>query len=169
MGRLFSDRTNFIWNLVLPGYTYRALLLVIEGVKIMIEKITKLIRKPKKEVIENAPILDLGSAVKETTQRKKTESPAVEYFKDKKPAYTKPFVDDEVKVRSFLTDDPEFPPLGSYQNYPAVMFESTFWIKRDFLVPIGRSRITGYTIYRYVGKDPQKDLNSIGIDWGELH
>ena len=168
MGRVFSDRTNFIWSLVLPGYTYRALLLIIKGVKIMIEKITKLIRKPKKEVIENAPILDLGSAVKETTQRKKTESPAVEYFKDKKPAYTKPFVE-EVKVRSFLTDDPEFPPPGSYQNYPAIMFESIFWINRNFLVPIGRSRITGYTIYRYVGKDPQKDLSSIGIDWGELH
>lgn len=58
-------------------------------------------------------------------------------------------------------------PPGSYPDCPMVMFECQEWIKRDYLKPIGRSRITGGTIYKYTGFTPNEDLGSIGINYYE--
>jgi len=68
------------------------------------------------------------------------------------------------KVESYIIEDdiPFFNhPKDSFSGYPVVMLHTTEWIKRDFLIPIGKSKYTGYPIYRYLGSGiiPLKNLN----------
>jgi hypothetical protein len=61
----------------------------------------------------------------------------------------------------------EYPPSDSFSSYPAVMFHTTEWINNNHLVPIGKSRYTGYPIYRYTGEGTAS-LNVTGHNWEEL-
>jgi hypothetical protein len=54
-------------------------------------------------------------------------------------------------------------PIG----IPTVMFETDEIINDPSLVSIGRSRVTGQHVYKYLG-DNARTLNDIGIEWSEL-
>lgn len=74
-------------------------------------------------------------------------------------------LEDEIKITSI---EPQLSPPGSYPDCPVVMFQTQEWIQRPYLKPIGRSRITGETIYKYTGFKPYEDLDSIDINHYEL-
>ena len=63
--------------------------------------------------------------------------------------------------------EPTYPPKDQYTEYPAVMFHTTDWLSSGDLVPIGKSRYTGYPIYRYLGKGPGP-LEKFNHHWDEL-
>jgi hypothetical protein len=63
--------------------------------------------------------------------------------------------------------EPTYPPADAYTSYPAVMFHTTDWLESGDLVPIGKSRYTGYPIYRYLGKGPGP-LEKFNHHWEEL-
>ena len=63
--------------------------------------------------------------------------------------------------------EPTYPQGDAYSTYPAVMFHTTEWINKDYLVPIGKSKHTGYPIYRYTSSGPDL-LNKSGHNWEEL-
>lgn len=129
-------------------------------------------------------LAELGSAVK-TVKESRNNLDSVSYF-----GLTGPLVsntkkdDDDLDVKmidaSYLEYDGRnfynspfdeyvvLSPPGSYPDCPIVMFECQEWIKRDYLKPIGRSRITGETIYKYTGFTPNEDLGSIGINYYEI-
>jgi hypothetical protein len=150
----------------------------------MISTIKKIFDKKKQEKEEPVIILaELGSALKNVkssvNESKKTESWWIGSFgatgsvghigsfgtsgATGLPAFYK--IDDEIEIRPYV---PELAPPGSYPSCATLMFQTHKWIKRDYLKPIGRSRVTGETIYKYTGFKPQEDLGSIGIDYYEL-
>lgn len=63
--------------------------------------------------------------------------------------------------------EPTYPRGDAYSTYPAVMFHTTEWINKEYLVPIGKSKHTGYPIYRYTSNGPDL-LNKSGHNWEEL-
>jgi hypothetical protein len=77
-------------------------------------------------------------------------------------------IEDRIKIRPYSFEEPQLSPPGSYPDCPVVMFQTQEWIRRPYLKPIGRSRITGETIYKYTGFNPYEDLNSIDINHYEL-
>jgi hypothetical protein len=77
-------------------------------------------------------------------------------------------IEDEIKIRPYSFEEPQLSPPGSYPDCPVVMFQTQEWIRRPYLKPIGRSRITGETIYKYTGFNPYEDLDSIDINHYEL-
>jgi hypothetical protein len=77
-------------------------------------------------------------------------------------------IENEIKIRPYPFEEPQLSPPGSYPDCPVVMFQTHEWIQRPYLKPIGRSRITGETIYKYTGFNSYEDLDSIGIDHYEL-
>lgn len=136
----------------------------------------------------DSALVELGSAVK-TVKESRNTLDSVSYFGSTGPLglagplgfNTKKDDDSDVKMidASYLEYDGRnfynspfdeyvvLNPPGSYPDCPMVMFECQEWIKRDYLKPIGRSRITGGTIYKYTGFTPNEDLGSIGINYYE--
>ena len=57
--------------------------------------------------------------------------------------------------------------VGIPVGVPTVMFETDEIINDPSLVSIGRSRVTGQHVYKYLG-DNVRTLNDIGIEWNEL-
>jgi len=148
----------------------------------MILTIKKLFEKKKheKEII-NA-LVELGSAVKGSgvSASKRTES-WIGYFgstgghvgqfgtSGSAGLYDSYKIEDGIKIRSYSPDyTPELAPPGSYPDCGTIMFQTHEWIKRDYLKPVGRSRVTGETIYKYTGFNSYEDLDTIGIDYYEL-
>jgi hypothetical protein len=146
----------------------------------MISTIKSLFKKKRPEETINS-LGEIGSAIKEFENSgvrgsKKTED-WIGYFGSTGSAGHKNFgptglhgsykINDEIRISPF-NYEPELAPKGSYPDCSTVMFHTHEWIKRDYLKPIGRSRVTGETIYKYTGFNPNKDLNNIGIDYNEL-
>ena len=144
----------------------------------MIDLIKKILSRKSEstELAKEEVLVELGSAVRES----KNTSSAAHYFSSSDNFGVK----EEQVIRSvdasYLEYDghnfykspfDEYVVLdlpGSYPDCPTVMFECQEWIKRDYLKPIGRSRITGGTIYKYIGFKPNEDIESIGIEYCEL-
>jgi len=57
--------------------------------------------------------------------------------------------------------------IDPFKDYPAVMFDTEEILNDPNLVSIGRSRVTGQHVYRYLGNG-SKDLDNIGIPFSEL-
>jgi hypothetical protein len=150
----------------------------------MITTLKKLFEKKKSEEEAMCGLVELGSAIKQSgiSASKRTESWVGYFGTTGSVGQIGPFgtsgatgipasfkIDDEVKIRPYSPDYiPELAPPGSYPDCGTVMFQTHEWIKRDYLQPIGRSRVTGETIYKYTGFNSYQDLDSIGIDYYEL-
>lgn len=66
--------------------------------------------------------------------------------------------------------DPAKPPdkiykVPSYKEYPMVSFLTSESIYSPYLLPAGKSKITGYEIYRYTGDNP-KIIHDICFQFG---
>lgn len=55
--------------------------------------------------------------------------------------------------------------VPSYKEFPMVTFLTLESISSPYLIPIGKSRITGFEIYRYTGDNP-KIIHSICFEFG---
>lgn len=150
----------------------------------MISTIKKLFEKKKPEEEEMSALVELGSAVKQSgvTSSKRSESWIGYFGATGSLGHIGTFgtsgatglpgsyvFEDEIKIRPYTLDyTPDLAPPGSYPDCGTVMFQTHEWIKRDYLKPIGRSRITGDTVYKYTGFNSYEDLDSVGIDYYEL-
>jgi hypothetical protein len=62
--------------------------------------------------------------------------------------------------------------VPSYIGFPMVSWFTKKSIESPYLIPIGKSRITGFEIYRYTGDDPKIILDicfKFGCDYEEVY
>jgi hypothetical protein len=55
--------------------------------------------------------------------------------------------------------------VPSYKEFPMVTFLTSERIDSSYLIPVGKSRITGYEIYRFTGDNP-KIIHDICFQFG---
>jgi hypothetical protein len=55
--------------------------------------------------------------------------------------------------------------VPSYKEFPMVTFLTSERIDSSYLIPVGKSRLTGYEIYRYTGDNP-KIIHNICLEFG---
>jgi hypothetical protein len=55
--------------------------------------------------------------------------------------------------------------VSSYKEFPMVTFLTSERIDSSYLIPAGKSRLTGYEIYRFTGDNP-KIIHDICFQWG---
>lgn len=110
-------------------------------------------KKPKKSV---QPLIEeIASTIKTGVVKSHTE----ESFIDRIP----------YKVISEVVA-PAKPPekiykVPSYKEFPMVTFLTSERIDSSHLIPAGKSRLTGYEIYRFTGDNP-KIIHDICFQWG---
>lgn len=110
-------------------------------------------KKPKKFT---QPVMEeISSAIKTVANKPVVE----ESFIERKPH----------KIVSEATD-PVKPPekiykVPSYKESPMVTFLTSERINSPYLIPAGKSKLTGYEIYRYTGDNP-KIIHGICFEYG---
>jgi hypothetical protein len=121
----------------------------------------KIIKKAKSNIAE---IMDSGSFIGkyESVQKRYFPDAVIEEYKE--PVYESYLTDEDAKILSGTSG-----PIGTIGpvGFPTVMFETDEIINDPSLVSIGRSRVTGQHVYKYLGDNP-RTLNDIGIGWNEL-
>ena len=100
-------------------------------------------KKPKKS--PQPVIEEISSAVKTVVNKPVAE----ESFIERKPH----------KIASEVLAPPVKPQekiykAPSYKEYPMVTFLTSEMIDSPYLIPSGKSKLTGYEIYRYTGDNP---------------
>lgn len=55
--------------------------------------------------------------------------------------------------------------VPSYKEFPMVTFLTSERIDSSYLIPVGKSGLTGYEIYRFTGDSP-KIIHDICFQWG---
>jgi hypothetical protein len=55
--------------------------------------------------------------------------------------------------------------VPSYKEFPMVTFLTSERIDSSYLIPVGKSSLTGYEIYRFTGDSP-KIIHDICFQWG---
>lgn len=110
-------------------------------------------KKPKKST---QPVIEeISSAIKTVSNKPVVE----ESFIERKPHKIVSDVIDPVKTPERIYKVP------SYKESPMVTFLTSERINSPYLIPAGKSRLTGYEIYRYTGDNP-KIIHSICFEYG---
>jgi hypothetical protein len=110
-------------------------------------------KKPKKS--PQPVIEEIASAVKTVVNKPKVE----ESFIERKPHTIISEVIAPVKPPEKIYKVP------SYKGYPMVTFLTSEKIDSPYLIPAGKSQLTGYEIYRYTGDSP-KIIHNICFEYG---
>jgi hypothetical protein len=110
-------------------------------------------KKPKKS--PQPVIEEISSAIKTVANKPVVE----ESFIERKPH----------KIVSETTDPVKTPEkiykVPSYKESPMVTFLTSERINSPYLIPAGKSKLTGYEIYRYTGDNP-KIIHGICFEYG---
>jgi hypothetical protein len=110
-------------------------------------------KKPKKFT---QPVMEeISSAIKTVANKPVVE----ESFIERKPHKIVSEVIDPVKPPEKIYKVP------SYKESPMVTFLTSERINSPYLIPAGKSKLTGYEIYRYTGDNP-KIIHNICFEYG---
>jgi hypothetical protein len=110
-------------------------------------------KKPKKST---QPVIEeISSAIKTVANKPQVE----ESFIERKPHKIVSEATDPVKTTEKIYKVP------SYKESPMVTFLTSERINSPYLIPAGKSKLTGYEIYRYTGDSP-KIIHGICFEYG---
>ena len=119
--------------------------------------------KKKKKPKTSSPIEEIASPVKTVESKPQTE----ESFIDRTPykVLTK-VINEVIPEKEELAGPPErFYAVPSHKKFPMVTFLTKESISSPYLIPVGKSKLTGFEIYRYTGDNP-KIIHDICFKFG---